>query len=100
MGGYGYFDFGELELRSDELSRNDSYLNSQTHSNLSSALSSRRHSFTNLLKIASRTNAQNYDIKRNNHFQKESETNYPTVKIHYLLEVDQPSTLLPMKQNQ
>ncbi|KAK6896579.1 Carnitine O-acetyltransferase YAT2 [Candida tropicalis] len=63
MGGYGYFDFGELELRSDELSRNDSYLNSQTHSNLSSALSSRRHSFTNLLKIASRTNAQNYDIK-------------------------------------
>ena len=35
MGGYGYFDFGELELRSDEVSRNESYLNSQVQSNLS-----------------------------------------------------------------
>lgn len=76
MGGYGYFDFGELELRSDEVSRNESYLNSQVQSNLSSAMSSRRHSFTNLQKIASRSHdshlpqqlqqqqqQQKYDIK-------------------------------------
>ena len=97
MGGYGYFDFGELELRSDEVSRNESYLNSQVQSNLSSAMSSRRHSFTNLQKIASRSHdshlpqqlqqqqqQQNMISKRNNRFQKELEINCHTVKILYL----------------
>ncbi|KAK6464670.1 carnitine acetyltransferase [Scheffersomyces coipomensis] len=49
LGGYGYFDYGDLDLRSDELSRNESLLNS--HSNLSSALTSRHHSHTNLHKL-------------------------------------------------
>ncbi|KAK6455237.1 carnitine acetyltransferase [Scheffersomyces xylosifermentans] len=50
LGGYAYFDFGELDSRSDELSRNESILNS--HSNLSSTLNSRHHSATNLHKLS------------------------------------------------
>lgn len=54
LGGYGYFDEGEVELRSDEISRNDSYMNS--HSSLASALTSksnsRHHSHLNLLALS------------------------------------------------
>lgn len=46
LGGYGYFSFGDLDMRSDDLSREESYLNS--HSNLSS----KQHSSTNLHKTA------------------------------------------------
>ncbi|EGW31547.1 uncharacterized protein SPAPADRAFT_67595 [Spathaspora passalidarum NRRL Y-27907] len=67
MGGYGYFDYGELEERSDELSRNESYLTSRTqshthsrnHSHPGSALGSRHHSGTNLAKLV----LTSYDIK-------------------------------------
>lgn len=52
-GGYGYFDFGELDSRSIEISRNESFLNS--HSNIGSTTISRVHSNTNLYK-ASLTN--------------------------------------------
>lgn len=46
LGGYGYFDFGELDVRSDELSRNESFLNSRSQS--TSNLGSRHQSSTNL----------------------------------------------------
>lgn len=46
FGGYGYFDFGEIDLRSNELSRDESHLNS------SSNLTSRHHSSTNLAAAA------------------------------------------------
>lgn len=42
LGGYGYFDVGEVELRSDEISRNESFMNS--HSNLGSQLTSHSNS--------------------------------------------------------
>lgn len=42
LGGYGYFDVGEVDIRSDEISRNESYMNS--HSNLGSQLTSRSNS--------------------------------------------------------
>lgn len=42
LGGYGYFDVGEVAIRSDEISRNESFLNS--HSNLASNLTSRSNS--------------------------------------------------------
>ncbi|WLF78252.1 hypothetical protein PVL30_001984 [Lodderomyces elongisporus] len=54
MGGYGYFDYGNLDLRpTEELLRShmSSHFNSQVHSNISSALSSRHHSQTNLNKM-------------------------------------------------
>lgn len=51
LGGYGYFDFGELDIRSNELSRTQSYMGSA--SNIHSALGSRRHSQTNLRQLAS-----------------------------------------------
>ncbi|RLV94130.1 Carnitine O-acetyltransferase YAT2 [Spathaspora sp. JA1] len=72
MGGYGYFDYGELEERSDELSRNESYLTSKTHSHTGSrthshagsALGSRHHSGTNLAKLVlTAPGGLNYDIK-------------------------------------
>ncbi|ABN64938.2 carnitine acetyltransferase [Scheffersomyces stipitis CBS 6054] len=50
LGGYGYFDFGDLDSRSDELSRNESR-NTLSHSNLGSTLNSRHHSHTNLHKL-------------------------------------------------
>lgn len=50
LGGYGYFDFGELDSRSIEISRNESFLNS--HSSLNSSSVSRVHSNTNLHKSA------------------------------------------------
>lgn len=50
LGGYGYFNFGDLDMRSDELSREESFLNS-TPPSLSS-LNSRQHSSTNLQKTA------------------------------------------------
>lgn len=50
LGGYGYFDVDEMDIRSDEISRNESYLNS--HSSLGSGLTSRtesrHHSSVNL----------------------------------------------------
>lgn len=46
LGGYGYFSFGDLESRSETISRNESYLNSVTHSSHVSRL----HSSTNLHK--------------------------------------------------
>ncbi|ODV81067.1 carnitine acetyltransferase [Suhomyces tanzawaensis NRRL Y-17324] len=53
LGGYGYFDFGELDLRSNIISRNESFLNSHSnlHSNLGSRLGSRNHSLTHLNKV-------------------------------------------------
>ncbi|KAG7195084.1 uncharacterized protein KQ657_004200 [Scheffersomyces spartinae] len=51
LGGYGYFDFGELDIRSNELSRTQSYVGSV--SNIHSGLGSRRHSQTNLRQLAS-----------------------------------------------
>lgn len=42
LGGYGYFDFGELDTREDEMSRNESFLNTKSN------LASRTHSSTNL----------------------------------------------------
>lgn len=42
LGGYGYFSFGDLDMRSDQLSREESFLNSSSHS------ASRNHSSTNL----------------------------------------------------
>lgn len=42
LGGYGYFDVGEVTIRSDEISRNESFLNS--HSNLGSSFTSRSNS--------------------------------------------------------
>ncbi|KAK6198071.1 carnitine acetyltransferase [Scheffersomyces amazonensis] len=50
LGGYGYFDYGDLDTRSDELSRNESFMNS--HSNVGSTLTSRHHSHTNLQKLS------------------------------------------------
>lgn len=58
FGGYGYFDFGELDHRSDILSHNSSYMNSEISISLNSAststsrLQSRHHSSTNLHKMA------------------------------------------------
>lgn len=49
LGGYGYFDFGQLDLRMDELSRSESFLNS------SSNLTSRQHSGVNLRMLAHET---------------------------------------------
>ncbi|CAD1809638.1 Carnitine O-acetyltransferase YAT2 [Candida parapsilosis] len=60
LGGYGYFDYGNLDLRSEDVSRTQSYLNSGTQSAISSALSSRPHSQTNLGKYAL---THGYDIK-------------------------------------
>lgn len=51
LGGYGYFDFGELDVRSDELSRNESFLDSRSQS--TSNLTSRHHSSSNLSGLAS-----------------------------------------------
>ncbi|CUM62735.1 uncharacterized protein PRCAT00000292001 [Priceomyces carsonii] len=51
LGGYGYFDFGEMGLRSEDLSRTESHLNSLSGAN--STLGSRRGSSSNLLKLAS-----------------------------------------------
>lgn len=56
LGGYGYFDYGELDLRNVEINRTQSYLNSP--SNLSS-LSSKNHSSTNLHSLT----AKNLDLK-------------------------------------
>ncbi|CAI5758683.1 unnamed protein product [Candida verbasci] len=67
MGGYGYFDYGELELRRDLISKNESYLNSTTSSNLSSPLSSKHHSGTNLVKLATmatKSQSPDYDLKQ------------------------------------
>ena len=44
LGGYDYFDIGELDIRSNEISRNESYMNSTTNSHLNSNLHSRIHS--------------------------------------------------------
>ncbi|KAI5970368.1 hypothetical protein CANMA_000531 [Candida margitis] len=60
LGGYGYFDYGNLDIRSDDVSRTQSYLNSGSQSAISSALSSRHHSETNLNKFAL---TRGYDIK-------------------------------------
>lgn len=50
LGGYGYFDVGLVALRSDELSRAESYLKSPLHpSTLGSRLASRHQSSANLL---------------------------------------------------
>lgn len=49
LGGYGYFDFGLLELRSDAISRTESFMNS--HSNVHSSYGSHHQSSTNLHKI-------------------------------------------------
>ncbi|KAI5953508.1 hypothetical protein KGF54_002880 [Candida jiufengensis] len=64
MGGYGYFDYGDLDTRLDKLSKSQSHsnYNSQPQSNISSALSSKQHSSTNLNKLPSCTGA--YDIKK------------------------------------
>lgn len=49
LGGYGYFDFGELDSRNIELNRTQSYLNSPSNvSSLSSLVHSRNHSHHNL----------------------------------------------------
>lgn len=50
LGGYGYFDVGEVGLRNEELSRNESFLNSSSNLTLThgSRLGSRHHSSTNL----------------------------------------------------
>lgn len=42
LGGYGYFDFGEVDTREDEMSRNESFLNTKSN------IASRSHSSTNL----------------------------------------------------
>ncbi|CAN3372055.1 hypothetical protein DIURU_001406 [Diutina rugosa] len=60
LGGYGYFDIGEVELRSEELSRNESYLNSRTTSQFHSRAHSRAHS-----RLHSRRNS-NTDLHRMN----------------------------------
>lgn len=50
LGGYGYFDFGELDSRNIELNRTQSFLNSPSNvSSLSSLVHSRNHSQNNLL---------------------------------------------------
>lgn len=49
LGGYGYFDFGQIDLRSNEITRDESHLNS------SSNLTSRHHSGTNLAALAGHT---------------------------------------------
>ncbi|KAI3405588.2 hypothetical protein KGF56_001606 [Candida oxycetoniae] len=54
MGGYGYFEYGNVDLRfAEELARSNvsSHINSQHHSQVSSVLSSRRQSLTNLPKM-------------------------------------------------
>jgi carnitine O-acetyltransferase len=62
LGGYGYFNFGDLDMRSDELSREESFLNS-TPPSLSS-LNSKQHSSTNLHKAAMTNNNSPSDIKQ------------------------------------
>lgn len=49
LGGYGYFDFGDIDVRSHELSRTQSNFNS------SSNLTSRHHSSSNLSALAGHT---------------------------------------------
>lgn len=51
LGGYGYFDWGEVDVRSDEISRNESLLNSR----LISMASSRKHSSANLHAMSKQT---------------------------------------------
>lgn len=48
LGGYGYFDWGEVDIRSDEISRNESFLNSHTPS----TVNSRHHSSVNLQSLS------------------------------------------------
>ncbi|KAI5958327.1 hypothetical protein KGF57_002683 [Candida theae] len=60
LGGYGYFDYGNLDLRSEDISRTQSNFTSGSQSAISSALSSRSHSQTNLTKYAM---THGYDIK-------------------------------------
>ncbi|KAI5966580.1 uncharacterized protein KGF55_000890 [Candida pseudojiufengensis] len=62
LGGYGYFDYGDLDTRSDKLARNHSNFSSQPQSALSSAYSSRHHSSTNLNKLPPMSTA--YDLKQ------------------------------------
>lgn len=62
LGGYGYFNFGDLDIRSDEISRDESYLNS-TPPSLSN-LNSRHHSSTNLHKAALLSPPNTDDIKQ------------------------------------
>lgn len=65
LGGYGYFDVGEVDIRSDEISRNQSFMNS--HSNLASGLTSRtesrHHSSINLHALARHAEPQSLDLK-------------------------------------
>ncbi|KAG7664340.1 uncharacterized protein J8A68_002122 [[Candida] subhashii] len=67
MGGYGYFVYGELDLRSDEISRNASYIHSRNDSyrgsRVTSAVHSRHHSATNLAKLALSAHHDTLDIK-------------------------------------
>lgn len=64
LGGYGYFDVGEVDIRSDEISRNESYLNlhSALPSGLTSRTDSRHHSSTNLHALS--RHGQPLDLKQ------------------------------------
>lgn len=68
MGGYGYFAYGELDIRSDEISRNASYIQSRNDSyhgsKVGSALHSRHHSGSNLAKMAALSNLGELDIRQ------------------------------------
>lgn len=48
LGGYGYFDEGEVDSRNYQLSRNESHLSSHPHSHMTSRTGSTHHSLTDL----------------------------------------------------
>ncbi|CAK9438077.1 uncharacterized protein LODBEIA_P24050 [Lodderomyces beijingensis] len=62
MGGYGYFDYGDLKQTEQIRNRGSSYFSSQAHSTVSSALSSANHSTVNLHHPGSKNDV--YDVKQ------------------------------------
>lgn len=65
LGGYGYFDMGEVDIRSDEISRNESFLHSHSSaaSGLTSRTDSRHHSSLNLHVIGKNSDAP-HDLRQ------------------------------------
>ncbi|SGZ48679.1 CIC11C00000002371 [Sungouiella intermedia] len=65
LGGYGYFDMGEVTLRSDEISRNESFMNSHSSvgSGMTSRSESRHHSALNLHQLGKQHAAAPNDLR-------------------------------------
>lgn len=65
LGGYGYFDMGQVDIRSDEISRNESYMNS--HSSVASGLNSRsdsRHQSSLNLNLLGKNSEGSHDLRQ------------------------------------